>query len=133
MSASGTAVVTRERRTVAGPDIHHLQLRIVDDRIPGATAAPELPPLTVPGVRSPPHGLVFETLSGIPRHDIEAPQRGPGLCVPRADEAPRAKIGAPIADDDFAIKHPGRTGDRVGRTLVEGLRRPDRFARARVE
>jgi hypothetical protein len=53
--------------------------------------------------------------------------------VERGDEAARAEIGSAVADDDFAVHHPGRAGadvEHAGRNRVDN---PQHLAGFRVE
>ncbi len=59
----------------------------------------------------------FEPASGIARHGEEAPHPLAGIRVVRRDVAACAVVGAAVADDDAAIDHARRAGDRIGPAL----------------
>src|SRR5690606_4767048 len=49
------------------------------------------------------------------------------------DEAAHAELGTAVADDDLAVDHPGRAGDRIRLIDRRGLHVPDRLAGHRVQ
>ena len=62
------------RRPVADADVEQIELRVMRHRVPDRpAAAAEGPPLAVPGLRGPLHGLVLEAVRRIARDGVEAP------------------------------------------------------------
>ncbi len=116
---AGRADTLIPRRTVAHTDVELIEFRIVDDGIVNGAAAAELPEVAEPGRPGPLLQDVVRDLpirfgAGIARHGVEAPHLGAASRVIGRDEPAHAIVRTAIADDDLAVDHPRRAGNRVG-------------------
>src|SRR5215475_12333021 len=75
-------------------DVHQFSLGVVRNSIPHGTAAPKLPPLTIPGCRRLAHGFTLEAFGGIAGNGIKPPDLLSRLGVICGEEAACRTVAA---------------------------------------
>ena len=78
------------------------------------------------------HLLVLESVRGIARHDVPAPEHLAGLGVVCGDVAALTELRSRLADEHAAVRHARRAGDRIRFLRIRGLLRPHLLAAACV-
>src|SRR5690606_15582102 len=102
-------------RAVASAEVEQVGDRVINGRIPDGATATLFPVATVsaPGVRGHAQVLTLEAVFGIAGHGPEAPYLFTRLGVVGRDPATRTELTARTTDEDLALGHARRHGDRV--------------------
>src|SRR5580698_11468841 len=127
--------------TVVGAEVEQVELGIVGHAVPGGTAAPELPELTIPTRAR----LALEDVIGssavrftrLAGNCVETPNLLSCRGVVSGDVPAGFVFAARVADDDFAFNDARSARNRVrlgiGVGTVGSRNRPDLFARRRIQ
>ncbi len=134
VAAPGAAQFLRPGQAVAGAEIHHVGLGIVQDVVPSGRAAALLPVLVaLPGGRGLLEHLVLVGLRGIARHGVETPLLLAGFRIVGRHIAAHVIFGAGVTDDDAVGGELWHLGDGVDPVRIGGLHGPDEVASLGVE
>ena len=100
-------------RTIAHPEKHQVGDWIIDGGIPYRATAPDLPPLSAPGLGGQFHLRVLKTVGGVAGDGVETPDQCTGLRIVGAHIASNAEFTAGVADKHLALGHARSAGDGV--------------------
>ena len=120
VTAGGAAFLPIEQGRIAGADIEEIELGVVDHRVPGRTAAADVPAaVRIPGLRGHFELGILDGFLWIGRHDEEAPLQVAGLQVIGRNIAACVIVRAGIADHHDVARDLGRAAARIGAVLVD--------------
>ncbi len=131
--AIGVAIGRVPRFGIGGPEIDQVGDRVIGDRIPHRAAAAKLPELARPGLGRGFQVLALLRLRGIARHGVEAPAFVPGFGIEGGQIAAGEIFGTGRTDQDHALRHPRRPGDRHVRSFGDGQLVPGHLAGLLIE
>src|SRR3990170_1383847 len=133
VAASGTSKVTIPGRAVPRSNVDQVELRVVDDRVPGRPTTAAFPPPALPRAGSDAHGFRFKNERGIARDGEGPPDQSSSLRVVCRHVSANSHLSAAVPDQHHTLRDSGRARDRVGLRRVDGCGFPYSRARPRVD
>ena len=135
VSASLRAQLVVPKRAITDADIEQVESRVVGHRIPHRTTATLLPVLVAePGLADHGNGFALIACGRVAGDRKESPGLFARFGVIGRDVAAHAKLGAAVTDNNLAVDHPRRPGNRVVALSVDqGVHGPDQFTRFRIQ